>query len=195
MTTLKNSDREEVLRRASEAAFASRFAHVEALYKEHVEALLKREHQGFLELMGAPALRRYVAIKNVNALYIEIDTGKRYAAARPVWGKCLSYPKSTWADRGDGYINLKIDTIVPAIFGDVVTSRPEITDPYVAAWADYNAAIVKLSALLWGYTKREKFEADFPELAKYLPGVTPKRSLPAIVPNEIRTELKALGVK
>ena len=68
-----------------------------------------------------------------------------------------------------------------------------ITD-YDQAWDDYRTAYEKLSSLLASYNNREKFAADFPDLAKHIPPLVKSVGLPCVIVTDVMAELAKVGV-
>lgn len=195
MTTLKNSDRDEILRRAMTEAFSPRFASIAASMQLDLRAQLKDRHPKFLALMKNEDTRGYVAFNGVNRMYLIDNDAKLLSAAEPRYGKPVSMPPPRSYLDSDEYFYLKAqDTQIPSAFGDVKIANDVILATYTKAWHDYSAARMKLSALLNSYKTREKFETDFPEFSKYLPAIEVKPSLPMVIVKDVRDELAALGI-
>lgn len=195
MTTLKNSDREEVLRRALEDSFAPRFATIATLMEGALRKQLTDKHPKFLALMKSDDTKRYVAFSGVNSMYLIDDGAKPLRTASPRYGMAVTMPGSrSYFDRSEYSCLTAQDTQIPSVFGDVKIADDTILAMYKAIWSSYAGATQKLSALLNSYKTREKFETDFPEFSKYLPAVEVKPSLPMVIIKDVRDELAALGI-
>lgn len=196
MTILKKADREEVARRVLAEAFSPRFSALEAQVRVFTLAKVESEHPEFITLVKNPTARPYIAVTHVSGIYFLGDTGPCIMAA-PVYGRLVGMPNTRYlrSDRERDYVKFKdLETLTPYTFGALEISEPEITAPYVTAWADYSAACTSLCALLQGYSVREKFTADFPEFAKYLPAPTAKINLPTVDIGGSRAHLIKLGL-
>lgn len=196
MTILKNSDRAEVLRRVTEAAFAPRFAAVAERIGGIYRARLAAEHPRFLELMADEGSRQYVSVVSAPSPRY-LHEGSRRALCSPrvsAYGKLLPTPTRSYPER-DEYAPLKPDDVVVP----TTTDFAEITDPdviadYLTVWGDYRSAVERLSALLYSYSTRERFVAEFPEYERFLPPVEEKAKLPAVIVADVRAGLSALGI-
>lgn len=196
MTTLKNADRDEVVRRVLTDAFAPRFTAIQKLLQGLLRTKLQEEHPEFVKLAGNPEARKYLATTTARNIYFMAGEDCIIAAA-PTYGARAKMPEPPGYYRieRDQHTLLKdCDTLVPCILGDLKVSDATVIDAYRKAWADYVAACDKLLALLYSYNVREKFEVDFPEFAKYLPPTVVKPKLPVVVAKEVRAELSAFGV-
>lgn len=196
MTILKNSDRAEVLRRVTEAAFAPRFAAVAERIGGIYRARLVAEHPRFLELMADEGSRRYVSVVSApNPLYLHDGSRRALCAPRSgTYGKLLPLPTRAYPDR-EHYAALKPDDVVVPTSVDFATIEDAgVTLDYHAVWSDYHAAVEKLSALLYSYATREKFVTEFPEYERFLPPVEQKAKLPAVIVADVRAGLSALGI-
>lgn len=194
MTTLKNSDREEALRRILETNFSARFAAINARLQELLREHLKKEHPHFIKLVSDANFRRYTTTQNVRNFYFKID-GENVRAAIPCYGKWAEMPAPrVYLDREKHTLMQDNDTAVPYFMSEYYADDAKLIKEYRATWADYTAAYEKLSALLWGYGTREKFTTDFPEFAKFLPPVVVKAKLPAVIVKDVRKDLRRLGI-
>ena len=193
MATLKNTDREEVMRRALSDAFAPRFAAIRTRLQELLRQHLTADHSQFVKLAKDPETRRYLALQNVRNFYF-VDGEQSHKAAAPKYGKWGELPTTGYLDR-ECYESMQdSDTAVPYFMTEYKATDRKLLKEYTAAWRDYGAAFDKLRALLNSYTTREKFVADFPEFDKYLPPIVTKARLPAVVVPQVRAELSALGI-
>lgn len=196
MATLKNYDRDEVVRRVLTETFAPRFAAIQKQLQELLRAKLEKEHPQFVKLAKDQASRQYLATTNVRHIYFS-DGDERYTAAAPVYGKLCDMPDNGhrhYLDREYYSLIQDGDTTIPCIFGDFFVADRKVLKAYRSAWEDYCAARQKLYSLLYSYNVREKFTADFPEFDKYLPPVTSKAKLPAVIVPTVRAELSKLGI-
>lgn len=196
MATLKIADREEVIERALTDAFAPRFRAIANKLQEALRKRLTAEHPKFLALIADPETKPYVAVCGVGRIYLVGDTDEeKLRAVAPQYGRRVAMLTRLGYYKGEDYSALQAeDTVLPPHFGDVVIANKNILRAYRKAWTDYSAACDKLYALLNSYTVREKFAADFPEFAKYLPPIEKKAALPMIVIPDVRKALSAVGV-
>lgn len=196
MATLKNTDRDEVARRALSDAFAPRFAAIQKDLQALLRDKLDKEHPEFVKLVKNPDTRKYLATTSACKIYFA-DGDDTHIAAAPVYGKRSEMPEHS------GYYSVERerhtliqdgDTVVPCAMGDFKVSDRKVLKAYRQAWADYVAACDKLYSLLYSYNVREKFAADFPELAKYLPALAVKAKLPTVIVKDVRAELSKFGI-
>ena len=195
MASLKNSDRDEVLRKVLEETFTPRFADILKQAQILLRANLAADHPQFVKLAKDPATRQYLATTNVGKFYF-VDGKESVIFAGPQYGRFVDIPShgNRWPAREEYKIFGDSDTAAPATMGSFSIDDAAMLKAYKAAWADYVAARSKLSALLYSYSVREKFIGDFPEFAKYLPPVTVKARLPVVIVKDVRRELSKLGV-
>jgi hypothetical protein len=192
MTTLKITDREEVLRRVLTEAFKPRFGALHKSAEDLLRKLLAKDHPRFIELLVDKTASAYLAISSSKeAMRLNAD-GKKVKLAAPVYGVLGSEPTDY---RGfDGKLRLVTDIIVPCGMGDFVIADAKFLKTYSQAWADYGAAWHKLASVLASYKTREKLVADFPEFEVHLPELTVPAKLPAVIVKDVRRDLKTLGV-
>lgn len=196
MASLKISDRDEVLRRVLTETFTPRFADIQKQLQTLLREKLAAEHPQFVKLAKDPETRKYLATTSARNIYFVEDENSHVAAA-PVYGQCVEMPEHCRyysIERERHTLIQDSDTVIPCNMGDFKVSDRKVLKAYRAAWADYVAAREKLSALLYSYATREKFVADFPEFAKYLPPVPVKVKLPVVIVKDVRRELSKLGV-
>lgn len=195
MTVLKNSDRDEVIRRVLTEAFAPRFSAMQNEVRALIQKKVEKDHPEFAALVKSPIARQYLAETRVRDIYLESE-GDAYAMAAPVYGRCSSMPTGRlhYGDREPYSAFSDGETAVPGMFGEFKVSDVAISEAYRKAWSDYAAAYLKVNSLLHSYAVREKFTADFPEFAKYLPGVTVRAKLPAVIVKNVREELYKFGI-
>lgn len=195
MASLKISDRDEVLRRVLAETFTPRFADIQKQAQAALRANLADDHPQFVKLAKDPDTRKYLATTNVGKFYL-IDGKEFIILAAPQYGRPVDIPShgNHWPNRENHSTIGDSDTIAPASMGSFSIDDAKMLKAYRAVWADYVAARDKLSALLYSYATREKFVADFPEFAKYLPPVAVKAKLPVVIVKDVRRELSKLGV-
>ena len=196
MATLKNTDRDEVVRRALTEAFAPRFVAIQKQLQSLLRDKLQKEHPEFLKLVKNQDTCRYLATTNARNIYF-VDGDDIHIAAAPVYGERAEMPEHSRYYRVERERHTLIqdgDTVIPCNMGDFKVSDRKVLKEYRKAWADYVAACDKLYALLYSYNVREKFTADFPEFAKYLPALAVKAKLPAVIVNDVRAELGKFGI-
>jgi len=196
MATLKNADRDEVVRRALSDAFAHRFTAIQKQLQDLLRDKLQKEHPEFVKLAKNPDTRRYLATTNARNICF-VDGEETHIAAAPVYGQRTDMPEHCRyysVERERHTLIQDSDTVIPCNMGDFKVSDRKVLKEYRKAWVDYVAACDKLYALLYSYTVREKFAADFPEFAKYLPALTVKAKLPAVIVKDVRAELSKFGI-
>jgi hypothetical protein len=192
MTTLKITDREEVLRRVLTEAFKPRFEALKKSAEDLLRKLLVRDHPRFIELLADKTAGNYLATSHSKAAMRLNANGEKIKQAAPVYGVCGSEPTDY---RGfDGKLRLVTDVIVPCGMGDFVIADTTYLKTYSQAWSDYEAAWHKLASVLAAYKTREKLIADFPEFEVHLPELTVPAKLPAVIVKDVRRDLKKLGV-
>lgn len=195
MAALKNSDRDDVLRRVLTETFTPRFADIKKQAQVALRANLAAEHPQFVKLVKDVESLKYLAKTNVSRFYL-IDGKESVLLASPQYGRYVDIPASgnRGSNREDHSTIGDDDTVVPQTMGHFSIDDAKMLKAYKAVWADYVAARGKLSALLYSYATREKFVVDFPEFAKYLPPVVTKAKLPVVIVKDVRRELSKLGV-
>lgn len=194
MTALKNSDREEVLQGVLKDAFAGRFSDIQKRLSALLRKQLEKEHPEFVKLFANPDFRKYLATTTANGLYFH--TGEKIiVAGRPAYGKPSSMPEGRYTNTSDMVVALRDgELIIPSEMSTISFSDAKLIATYRKAWADYGAAYEKLRALLHSYNVRETFANDFPEFAKHLPPLVVKAKLPAVIPKDVRADLRKVGV-
>lgn len=195
MASLKISDRDEVLRRILTETFTPRFADIQKQLQALLRETLAAEHPQFVKLAKDPESRKYLATTNVRNFNIKMD-GETFTVAAPHYGAEVDMPGDgrRYFDRENHAAITDGDTLLPLVMSNYSTADKKVAKAYRTAWADYVAARDKLSALLYSYATQEKFVADFPEFAKYLPPVPVKARLPVVIVKDVRRELSKLGV-
>lgn len=190
MTVLKNVERKQVIDRALRDSFAPRFsAFAECLRGRYAEQIAK-EHPVFSKLVKNADARPYLAVSTVREFYVDGTP-----ALTPKYGAWCEMPtRQEWVDREKYSWVQAGDLTVPADCWKAKINDTGLSKEYAAIWTDYSGAIRTLSELLGSYNVREKFEEDFPELAKYLPAIEVKARLPAVIVADVRTKLAAVGV-
>lgn len=193
MATLKNTDRDEVVRRALSDAFAHRFTAIQKQLQDLLRDKLQKEHPEFVKLAKNPDTRRYLATTTARNIYF-VDGEETHIQRRPCMGDVPEHSRYYSVERERHTLIQDSDTVIPCNMGDFKVSDRKVLKEYRKAWADYVAACDKLYSLLYSYTVREKFAADFPEFAKYLPALTVKAKLPAVIVKDVRAELSKFGI-
>lgn len=169
-TKLNKKMRDEFLESALRDAFSPRFADLREKLTAHCKAAVEAGHPEFVKALKNKALRPYLAL------------GQRWAAVTEGCGLFVPTRYSSFcADQlGGKYTSVGSELIYFFLEFDAPGMgkyRPVVTDPariaeYKAVWSDLIEARKTLAATIAAYTTAEKFEADFPQLAKYLPRPT-----------------------
>ena len=92
MATLKNTDRDEVVRRALTEAFATRFVAIQKQLQDLLRDKLQKEHPEFVKLVKNPDTSRYLATTSARNIYF-VDGDDIHIAAAPVYGKRAEMPE------------------------------------------------------------------------------------------------------
>jgi hypothetical protein len=194
MTTLKITDREEVLRRVLTEAFKPRFGAIGGAADNLLRKLLAKDHPRFIELLADKTASAYLATSSSKEAMRLNAEGEKIKLAAPVYGVLGSEPTQHWYSCGEKLVRLCTESIVPCGMGDFVIADAKFLKTYSQAWADYEAAWYKLASVLASYKTREKLIADFPEFEVHLPELTVPAKLPAVIVKDVRRDLKKLGV-
>jgi hypothetical protein len=189
MTALTIAHRTDAIAAILKAAFEPRFDAIEVSINESLAAHVAALHPRFVELMGDPESRQYVATNGVSSFY----TPNELRVAFPNYVCCGLPPAKGWHISSDKFRRFYADTQVPTSIASHTLSE-ELAAVYFKAWDDYVAAFDKLTDVFGSYKIREKFIVDFPEFEQYLPIVTVRSKLPMVVVSSVRAELTALGV-
>jgi hypothetical protein len=196
MTTLKKTDREEVLRAVLTETFKPRFEDIRRRVEIDLRAHLAKTHPKFVALFKDPEAAVYLATTYVSRVTMVVGDSKS-TMRMPIYGCAASRPSSTYLHSGERekYSNISArDVLTPITVSDFDVTDAKIIKAYADAWLDYTAAQEKLVAVLRSYTTAEKFVADFPEFEKFLPEPPVKAQPPAVIVKDVRRDLKKLGI-
>lgn len=195
MTTLTKQDRETAILSIMRESYASRFAELADKLVAHAKATLRAQHPKFYELLRDEESRKYLDVGQHLHLQLELSSGKCGARipnfnAKPKFDKLHSeywYSFEGAADIRTGLSHPSLDSTV------TVQADHHLANEYDSLWGAFEDAWNTVEATLYGYKVRERFEADFPELAKHLPKRSVVNALTVPVA-DIRAKLQAAGI-
>lgn len=196
MSTLKKSDREEVLRAVLTKTFKPQFEDIARRLQIDLRAHLVKEHPHFLQMLKSADDAPYLAIGSVRNFEVAVGENT-HVMRRPVYGVRAEIPNGNYMTSSDraNYIVLSVsDVITPVNLHCHKIRDVRLIKAYVKLWESYVEAYDKLMTILRSYTTQEKFVADFPEFDKYLPEPTVKAHPPAVIVKSARAELRKLGI-
>jgi hypothetical protein len=196
MTTLKISDRTEILRIVLTKAFEPKFNTIRDRIKAQVQAQLVKDHPHFCALLARPESAQYLAVGKIRNVLFTVD-GVLVSAGKPRFGLVCSLPMSRYyyTNSDAPYSSISDDdTVVPSCWRELTVNDKRLTALYIKTWADYSAAQSKLWSLLNSYTSQEKLAVDFPEYARFAEKPESKVKLPVVIVKDVREELAKLGV-
>ncbi len=199
MTTLNKKDRNTAITNILKASFEPRFDELQRLLNEAVSNRVKEHVPKLKEWLADPDLAPHISVHFRFEPYYSSNGSNVYNFKRP----------SDWAHEAQVYR----PSVVPYGWSDVaknifvsckvpVACLPknfiyfnDLETYHAAIWEDLSASAVKLRQTLSAYKTREKFEVDFPLLAKYLPPRVVTTSTGVIIkPADVMQDLAALGI-
>ena len=206
MSTLANTARNETISAALRDAFAPRFKELQDALEVRAAVWLAESHPEFCKAKKDAKLRSYLRITSTLPIHFtwkqETDNGVRtkvrgfrlpeYSATiRNLYHKCDC---STWS-RVEGASTFDVKSLdVPEGSSLTVEQGDPMLEAYEALWHDYDAARDALHDTLYAYNVREKLEADFPNLTKYLPVRESKQRALAVPVDALQARLSKVGV-
>lgn len=166
-TKINKKMRDEFLESALRDAFAPRFAALREKLTAHCKAAMEAAHPEFVGALKNKALRPYLAIGQRWAVATE---GRGLFVPTKYGSFCADQLRDMHAGVGSGlnYFFLEFDAPGLGKYRPVVTD-PALLSKYHAIWSGLIDTRSTLSATIAAYATVEKFEADFPQLVKYLP--------------------------
>lgn len=175
---LTKTIRIEILTKVLKEVFDRKFSDLQKRMVEYGRQWLLENHPVFVELMAHKDARQYLQTRYFYRICID--------------GMTLCYP--VYGDSFTG-ANIRLDEIsIPGIINDGLELRdPEIIKIYYDLHDAYNAAYSELHRVVFSYSTCEELLADFPEYSKYISGKV-VAALPAIIPEQSRAKLTALGI-
>lgn len=194
-TTLTKQAREAFVLSALKDAFIPRFSEFGNKLNEYVKKAVQEEHPDFLRAYADEKTRPYLAVGSI--LYIKIKNADlkvpNYEAI--VDADYMARRRHSNTPGTDG---MRAHVISPAygkLKGEELNDAALVAE-YNRLWADFFEAQSTLINTITAYRSREKFEADFPQLAKYLPAhvVTSGSTAVAIPAKDVMAKLLAAGV-
>ena len=199
MTTLNKKDRDTTIANILKASFEPRFDELQRLLNEAVGNRVKEHFPKFKEWLADPELAPHIKVDSWFEPRYLSSNGNSYKFKRPRY----------WAHEAQVYR----PSVVPFFWADVsedipvscevpTDSRPEdfsyfndLEPHHLKIWRDLSASSAKLRQTLYAYKTREKFEVDFPLLAKYLPPRVVTNSTGVITkPADVMQDLIAQGI-
>lgn len=200
MTTITKTDRTAAIAAILKATFEPRFTEFQRLLTEAVKNRVNEHFPKFKDWLADPELGPHIkAQHNFEPMYYNELAADQVYFKRPTnWTeeaeKCRQHTPCSWDDAAR---DIKASTAVPT------TGRPEgfyifndLAPVYLSIWEDLIAAASKLRGVFGAYKAREKFEVDFPDLAKYLPAKITVSSSTAVRlnPVDVMKDLAAMGI-
>lgn len=198
MTTLTKTDRTEVITDVLNATFLPLFKD----WKERVavELLARNQatHPRFYELWADEANRQYLSVSHNVCVYAEVEKSPvlvRHpdidSLAEDVNVDTTFALNSRWDDQWD---SISLDILCPASNREIVLEEghPLIVE-YAALIQQFGEAHSLLVSTLYSYKQREKFEVDFPDLARYLPARVTTMAV-AIKVEDVMVKLAKVGI-
>lgn len=201
MTTLTKAVRDETIRSIMRESYAPRFADLMGRITAHVGAEVRAEHPLFYEMLKDEGRRPYLAVQQGLKVSVQEEReGKRVAIYGVRFPTFFGTPEFSALHREQWYKvdyteNIKTGLSHPELHSLVVLDKAHpLAAEYDALWATFEQAWNTVTSTLYSYNVRERFEADFPELAKHLPAQPVKTKALAVPVADIRAKLAAAGI-
>lgn len=199
MTALTKKDRNTTIANILKASFEPRFDELQRLLNEAVSNRVKEHFPKFKEWLADLDLAPHISVDFRLAPGYSVDNGNACYFKRPIdWAhEAQVYRPSvvpySWSDVAN---NIFVSCEVPVYARpENFTLFPDLAPHHAAIWEDLSASASKLRQTLYAYKTREKFEVDFPLLAKYLPPRVVTTSTGVIIkPADVMQDLAALGI-
>lgn len=194
MANLTNADRDAVIGTALKATFEPRFHALRKRMNDHLKQRQQQEHPRFIQLASDPEALKYLQYHSGTRFCIRTDKGGTNTGMPGIWSEPFRKPEPYKNDQNTRDL-ISEDVLVTSKIGSsfVILDAGIIAD-YHQVWDDLTAARSKLSELLHSYRIREKFAEAFPDLAKHLPPTRTPNRLPAVIVDDVRANLAALGI-
>ena len=160
--------------------------------KVRAEIVLKIPKR-FLKLYNNEDDRKYLVRCAVN----EILFSDKNVFCMPDFGNCQNYmPDFVYrSSLEDGFEKVRYsDLKVPHSMDTVKLLDSDLLAEYIELWGSYLKAYQEISSLAYSYRSRDKFAAEFPEFAKYLPEKVTIVRLPMIQVDVARDGLASVGI-
>lgn len=196
MTTINKEDRRAVKHAVLSAAFEPRFNAVQAIMRAHLLIHVESEHPQFVRLYKAKENRPYLQVARSSRFTVPSKTRTVIACRPRNYGEASEAARHSYVTSDENLSTLVAEDIaIPGSFGrEFSISDANVIAEYDAVWKDLQAAYYTLSQLLASYKVREKFEKDFPELAKHLPEARQVSRMPAVIVKDVRADLAKFGI-
>lgn len=194
-TRITNETRKAFLTNILRDTFAPRFEAIHERGTAWAKASIAAEHPEFIKARKNEKLRTYVPVASGLTLF----TTKSKMRKPTRWdGTCKTHEHSEgWVSNGEaGLTEIRAGVDYPSMSTctQVIDDEALLAD-YNKLWAEFADAQKTLSDTIAAYTVREKFEADFPSLTKYLPARVAKVCTAVAVPVEdVLTKLAKVGI-
>lgn len=194
MANLTNDDRNAVIGAALKATFEPRFHALRKRMNDHLKQHQAEKHAHFIKLASDPETLQYLQWHSRTVFYIHMKDGNAYAGQPNDWTQPSTKPERWVTDKNTTKLGSDDLIITSKIGSSFVILDSAIIADYHQLWDDLTAARNKLSELLHSYRVREKFAEAFPDLAKHLPAPRTPNRLPAVIVDDVRANLAALGI-
>lgn len=169
-TKITNAQRTEFLERILRETFEPRFDALQKKIDAAAKAEVERQHPAFVKAHKDEKTRKYMPVSSGSEFWVSKDV-RAHKPAR--WNAVSANRVGQWGvcAKDEGLRRMQFNAIQPAYHGIefMLESLPELVAEYNALWADFADAQETLTATIYAYSNRVKFEVDFPDLAKYLP--------------------------
>ena len=198
MPTLTKNDRVEVITDALNATFLPLLKDWEERVAVELLARNQAAHPHFYELWADEANRQYLSVSHNVCVYTEVE--KRTVSIRRPDIDSLAKDvnvDTTFALNGrwdNQWDSVSLDVLCPASNREIVLEEdhPLIVE-YAALIQQFSEAHSLLVSTLYSYKQREKFEVDFPDLARYLPTRVTTMAV-AVKVEDVITKLAKVGI-
>jgi len=200
MIRLTNKQRTELIEAALRDAFVPRFEALRERLNAFAAQKVREEHPAFVAARADEATRPYLATTQTVTAYVPASDGERDT----YWREPLDYATcspGSYHEQGHGVArrnglkDIGADGDFPAYrMASVTVDDADIQRGYHDVWENFIEAKATLEAIVWQYSAREKLEADFPNLAKYLPPVVQKCTALSVPVEALKERLALAGV-
>ncbi len=198
MTTLTKTDRIEVIHRALKETFAPKFKDWFDEMANLIQGKVREAHPKFFELYNDPDVRPYLSYIRAS-VYIVLDDGSEHTVRAPNFeaiAKLIDVDVDDAFNYGGPFNHEYLQVTHPA-HGVSGYARFADSHPYMLQYRELLTQLKEAHALLvsttYAYKQREKFEVDFPDLAKHLPPRVVTKAL-AIPVDNVMKKLQKLGI-
>lgn len=194
-TRITNETRKAFMTAVLRDTFAPRFEAIQERGTAWAKVSIAAEHPEFVKARKNEKLRTYVPAASGLPLF----TTKSKMRKPTRWdGTCKTHVHSEgWVSNNEvGLTEIRAGVDYPSMSkcNQVIDDEALLAD-YNKLWAEFAEAQKTLRDTIESYTIREKFEADFPSLAKYLPARVAKACTAVAVPVEdVLSKLAKVGI-